>query len=38
VGAAVIYTYQGQGWLGWVYAAYALANIGLIGVSMQVRA
>jgi hypothetical protein len=35
--AAAIYAWQGQVWLGWVYGAYALANFGLIALSVQVQ-
>lgn len=35
--AAAIYAWQGQVWLGWIYGAYALANFGLIAISLQVQ-
>lgn len=35
--AAVIYLWAGQIWLAWTYAAYGLANVGLIGLSMAVQ-
>lgn len=35
--AAAGYAWQGAGWLALAYAAYALANVGLIGAAVAAR-
>jgi hypothetical protein len=37
LGAAGMYAWQGHWWMAEMYAAYALANVGLVGVAIANR-